>query len=367
MKKLTRRPVHFKGLTLGLDVHKTFIEYVILDRRGDEECGGRIQSSREGASELLGIVGRRKAQYVMEAGGSSLWVFDLLSDHACREQVHVAQPHRIRPIANSLEKNDANDAWWLAYLQFEGRLPEAWMPESEIRHLRIATREHRSAVDRRSDLIRRFKSHLTQEGRKINGKNFHSKDARRQAADLARTLPGTRGLALASLLRRIECLDQEIDIWRDEIARRCESFPEVKVMQDAIPGVGPQTAAVLFAELGAPSRYRSAKAYACATGLVPGLRESGGRKMRTGMSRAGSRHARWALTRAVVACARCKRGPGVSVTRWVNRRLRHKMKKPVYVAAGRKLAEGIWRLFALGEEFDLVRAFPGGKVSSKVA
>lgn len=89
--------------------------------------------------------------------------------------------------------------------------------------------------------------------------------------------------------------------------------------------------------------------------------------MRTGMSRAGSRHARWALTRAVVACARCKRGPGVSVSRWVLRRLRHKAKKPVYVAAARKLAEGIWRLFELGEEFDLARAFPTGKVAEKAA
>jgi transposase len=367
MKKLTRRPVRFKGLTVGLDVHKTFIEFVILDRRGDEEHGGRIESSREGLAELLRIVGRRKAQYALEASGSSLWVFEVLADHVGREQVHVTQPHRVRPIANSLEKNDGNDAWWQAYLLFEGRLPEAWMPESDIRELRIATRELRSAVDCRSDLIRRFKSHLTQEGLRITVKNFNSPGARQEAAELAQAKSGARGLALTSLLRQIEHLDQEIEGWRADISKRRETFPEAKVMADEIPGVGSETGAVLIGELGSPTRYRSAKAYACATGLVPGYRESGGRKMAVGMSRAGSRHARWALTRAVVACMRCKRGPGVNVKYWVLRRTRYRPKKAVYVAAARKLAEGIWRLFQLGEEFDLAKAFPNAMAAKRSA
>lgn len=363
MKKLTRHPVRFKGLTVGLDVHKSFTQYVILDRRGDEESGGRIEATPEGVSALLKVIGRRKAQYVLEASGSSLWVFDLLADHVGRDQVHVAQPHRIRPIANSLEKNDANDAWWLAYLQFEGRLPEAWMPETNLRELRIMTREQRSATDRRADLVRRFRSHLTQEGLRVPGNNFHTKGARRLAAELAESRSGARGEALTRLLRRIEILDEEIDYWGTRVQEHCKGLPEVKTMQKEIPGIGPVLAAIVYAELGNPSRYRSAKAFACATGLVPSYRESGGRKMPARMSRAGSRHARWALTRAVIACTRCKRGPGVSVTRWINRRLRHRPKKPVYVAAARKIAEGIWRLFHLGEEFDLQRAFPTGRVA----
>jgi hypothetical protein len=35
MKKLMRRAVRFKGFTLGLDVHKGFIEYCLLDGSGD--------------------------------------------------------------------------------------------------------------------------------------------------------------------------------------------------------------------------------------------------------------------------------------------------------------------------------------------
>jgi transposase len=367
VKKLTRRPTRFKGYTFGLDVHQGFIKYVLLDVRGDEECGGRVAATIEGLSKLLALKKGSPAQYVLEAGGSFLWVFDLLVAHAGRERVHVAQPHRIHPIANSLEKNDDRDAWWLAYLQFEGRLPEAWVPEGLQRDLRIACRELRDVVDRRSDLIRRFKSHLTQEGLKIGRTSFHSEAARDQAAELARSRSGARRWALEHLISQIEVLDEEVEWWRERVREICDELPQVKAMEKEIPGIGPETAAIVYGELGDPTRYRSAKAYASATGLVPGFRISGGRSTRTGMSRAGSRHARWALTRAVIACMRCKRGPGVSVKYWVLRRIRFRPKRTVYVAAARKLAEGIWRLFALGEEFDLSRAFPGRRVEDKAA
>ena len=111
--------------------------------------------------------------------------------------------------------------------------------------------------------------------------------------------------------------------------------------------------------MGDPRRYRSPKAYAKATGLTPGYRESAGRRKSKGITREGSAHVRWALTRAVLACMRCRQGPGLAVRRWVDARLRRRSKKDAMVAAARKLAEGIWRLFHLGEAFDVTRAFGG--------
>jgi transposase len=363
MKKLTRRVVRFKGLTVGLDVHLRFIQYVVLDRNGDEIAGGRLDSSQEGLQELFALLGRQHAQFILEACSCFLWVYDVLSERVGADQVHVAQPHRLRPIANSLEKNDANDAWWLAYLGFEGRLPEAYVAEGEIRELRIATRELRSAVDRRSDLIRRFRSHLVQAGLRLLAKNIHTVEGRSQARSQLEKAEGMRRMALERLLRAIEVGDEEVAAWRHEAEEACERLPVVRDLEKGITGLGPVTAAVVYAELGDPRRFRSAKAYAKATGLTPGYRESGGRRTPEKMTREGSAAARWAFTRAVIACLRCRRSPGVQVKYWVLRRCRHRPKRKVIVAAARKLAEGVWRLFALGEEFDLARAFPG-KVAS---
>ncbi len=359
MKKLTRRPVRFKGITVGLDVHQRLIEFVILDRKGDEEAGGRIFATRAGLEELFARVGRREAQYVLEACSCFLWVYDALAERVGRDQVHVAQPHRVRPIANSLEKNDANDAWWLAYLCFEGRLPEAYVPEGKIRELRIATRELRSAVERRSNLIRRLRSHLVQVGLRLTAKDIHTIEGRASAQVQLEQAKGIRRLALERILLAIEVGDDEVDWWREMVAALCENMPAAHFMAEEIPGLGPTTASTIYAELGDPRRFRSAKAYAKATGLVPGLRESAGHRTPMGMSRAGSAPARWAFTRAVIACMRCRHGAGVNVKYWVLRRSQGRPKKKVIVAAARKLAEGVWRLFALGECFDLARAFPG--------
>ena len=41
MKKLTRKVARFKGLTLGLDLHKKFVEWCLLDGDGEQADAGR--------------------------------------------------------------------------------------------------------------------------------------------------------------------------------------------------------------------------------------------------------------------------------------------------------------------------------------
>jgi len=290
-----------------------------------------------------------------------VWVYDLLVERLGREAVKVAAPSKVKVIAEAGEKTDASDAWWLAYLAHEGRLPEAFVAEGELRELRIATRELRSVIDERSDLMRRMKSHLSQLGRTFATSAWASAAGREKIEQLVREVEaghGERGSAIARLWSRIQSLNGEVGHWRKRIDELSWGFDQVKLLDEQLPGVGPLVAAVVWSELGDPSRYRSAKAYAKATGLTPGYRESGGRRSRQKITREGSAHVRWALTRAVLACSRCKRGPGVAVHQWVQKQSRRKPKKAAMVAAARKLAEGVWRLFVLGEAFDLRRAFP---------
>ena len=101
MKKLTRSGVRFKSLTMGLDLHKKFIEYCVLDRWGNEFASGGINSDREGMEKLLEKWKGQDLQVCIEACGCFVWVFDLLKEKRSCEVVHVAQSGRIRVIANS--------------------------------------------------------------------------------------------------------------------------------------------------------------------------------------------------------------------------------------------------------------------------
>jgi len=358
MQKLQRRGTRFKGWTMGLDLHKRFIQYSVLDRRGDEVENGRIDASRKSLLKLL-VAWRAKAavQVSFEACGCFVWVFDALVGVLGREDVHVAQPARLKAIALSPEKTDATDAWWLAHYLYEGQLPEAFVAEGALRELRIAVRELRAVTKEHANLKRRFKSHLAQIGEPLRGNAFETKIGKAELEALLAQQTGMRGEALKCLWRRIQDLRRERNEWAARIEVQAQAFPEIELLQKELAGIGPTLAPILWAELGTPQRFHSAKAYAKATGLTPGYRESGGRRKSVGMTRAGSSDARWALTRAILSCLRCQRGDGVAVKEWVQARFKRKPKKVVIVAAARKLAEAVWRLFEWGEAFDLKRVY----------
>ena len=364
MKRLSRRRPRFKGLAVGLDLHQKQTVYQAIDSHGEDAASGRIASQPQELEKLVDQLSQsgQPVSVSLEASGCFLWAYDLLVSKLGRDAVHVAAPSKVRVIADSGEKTDANDAWWLAYLLHDGRLPEAYVAEGDLRELRIATRELRSSTDERSDLMRRMRSHLAQLGLKLNKNAWSSLCGRQkteQVAQQCRDRGEQRGVAIWRLWQRIQAMDAEVGHWREEVQRLSSRFKEVKLLDQELPGVGPVIAAAVWSELGDPRRYRSAKAFAKATGLTPGYRESAGRRSGKSITREGSAVVRWALTRAVIACSRSRRGAGVAVRQWCERMQRRKRKKMVKVAAARKLAEAVWRLFALGEAFDVARAFGG--------
>jgi transposase len=360
MKTLQRSGKVFKGYTIGLDLHQSFIEVVVLDKKGDDAAGLRIASKKEALEKLLlEWKARGEVQVVCEACGCFIWVFELAVRVLGRSRVHAAHAAKIHMIASSVEKDDHNDAWWLAYLLHDRRLPEAFVAEGELRELRLASRELRYLTDMRSDLIRRVRSSLVQMGEKLP-KGWHTSKLKRAAAKtVIDAATGARGEALRDLYATIEHLSATIAKWRKKVETLCLAFPEIRVLMQEMPGMKSIVAGLIYGELGSPKRFHSEKAFAKATGLIPGYRKTGGKTQVVSMTREGSRLSRWGFTRAVLACLRCRKGPGVSVKNWVMKQVaRQKIKRKIIVAAGRKMAEGVWRLFAWGEAFDLKRAFP---------
>lgn len=367
MKKLQRSVVRFKGITVGLDLHKKMIQYSVMNASGDETANEEMAADASSLHRLLDEVTKdgHAVQVVLEASGCFVWAYDLLAKRLGKEHVHVAAPSKVRVIAEAGEKTDATDAWWLAYLQYEGRLPHAFVAEGDLRELRIACREHRSVVDERSELVCRLRSHAAQLGVTIGKSDFKSVAGRARVSALVEQVKkddGLRGTAMSRLWTRIQDLDDEAQYWIEQRSLLAAKFEEVKLLDEELAGVGEQLASIVYSELGDPRRYKSAKAYAKATGLTPGFRESGGKRSGLPITRQGSApggHVRWVLTRAIVSCLRCKQGAGVWIKTWVLKMRKRKSTKAAIVAAARKLAESVWRLFALGEAFDLARAFGG--------
>jgi transposase len=367
MKKLNDPVRKVNAQSVGLDVHKSITVFCVLGADGTVLEQGQFRSCRaEFDAFIARILGAGESHFTFEASRSSLWVFDVLHASIERDHIHVAQAKRIRAIANSQAKNDTNDAWWLAYLTYEGRLPEAYVPQAEILELRIATRERQACVRRRTKLINRLKAHLAQIGEVVPSSTVSTKIARRFIAEKAAETKGLRGRALQGCVDELAYQENQIAEWEQLIDSVAANMPAVKLLAKEIPGVGKALSATIVAEAGDITRYQSAKAFGCATGLTPSDRSSSGKTLHGGITRAGNPHLRWAMTQAAMGCLRSRSGAGLAAGNWI----RHKQKRmgnkaKARAAGGRKLAEAVWRLFNLGECFDAARPF--GSRSVEVA
>ncbi len=111
---------------------------------------------------------------------------------------------------------------------------------------------------------------------------------------------------LATQLRHVDFLDQEVANLSEEIIQRMDPFEEALQLVDTIPGVGRRAAEQILAETGVDmNRFPTAGHFASWAGVCPGNNESAG-KRKSGTTRKGNSSLRHALIEAARAAARTK-------------------------------------------------------------
>jgi transposase len=359
MRKMNRPLENVNGHVVGFDVHSESITFCRMDRKGREVATGAFPADARSLERFLKKhVGQKRCHFAFEASGYSLWLYDFLVDRYDEDRVHVAHAKHVRMIANSKRKNDENDAYWLARLTHEGRLPEAQLPDGELRELRLATRFRTRMVRERTKVIARIRSLLAQVAVRIRPA-LTSLEGRACLSEALAGLSGARREIVSEHTGDLDRLCERIAKWEKRIEELVKDLPDVQALQREIPGVGAVLGAAIYAETGSLRRFVSAKQLGGYTGFAPSDRSSAGKTRHGAMDRQGSPFLRWALVQAVIACTRSRHGAGKAVGDWVRKRYaRMGIKKRAQCAAARKLAETMWRLFHYGECFDAARAFP---------
>jgi len=125
--------------TLGLDVHKTFIEVA------QHEDGAVTRVGRVAIKDLAIFATSLGAtdHVVLESTSVSWAIVDLLASHAGR--VTVSNPMKTKAIASAKAKSDKVDARVLAQLGAAEFVAEVWVPDAETRVLRRRV-AHRAGV-----------------------------------------------------------------------------------------------------------------------------------------------------------------------------------------------------------------------------
>jgi transposase len=131
----------------------------------------------------------------------------------------------------------------------------------------------------------------------------------------------------------------------------CAQDPKIAALREMIPQVGPLTALTLVAELGDVSRFRSARAAASYSGLVPRVNNSAEQSHHGRITKRGNKELRWILNQTAVRLL----SHNPTVRRWAEPLLKRMHRNKVRTALARRLLVGIYIVLSRGEVFSLKR------------
>jgi transposase len=316
----------------GLDVHKRTVVACVLSPDGQQtRTFGTMTRDLLALGEWLQSLD--VGHVAMESTGV-FWqpIYNVLEDNGL--DVLVANARHIKAVPG--RKTDVKDAEWIADLLRHGLIRGSSIPSRARRELRELVRYRLSLSRQRAQVAHRI--HKVLEGANIKLSSvltdimgvsgramvealITGADSAETIADLARgplrrkhndlvaALEGLVGpnqrLLLASHLRNLEFLTQEIERLTAEIEAQLRPSQELLERLDTIPGVGPRVAQAILAEIGTDvSRFPTGSHLASWARVCPSNDESAGKRRSSHIGpgnpwlRATLVEAAWAATHA---------------------------------------------------------------------
>ena len=334
------------SLTIGLDLGDKYSEACVLEGSGEVVEGFRVRTSQAALDRALARFAT--ARVVLEVGTHSPWVSRLLARQG--HEVIVANPRRVRLIAENDAKSDSFDAELLARL---GRVDPALLSPivhrgEEAQRDLVLLRARDGLVRARTQLINQVRGFAKSLGSRLPSSSSEAFPKRVRSAVSEDLFSG-----LQTMLGMIEQLTGEIRRMDREVERLCsERYPETEVLRQ-VKGVGPITALCFMLTLEDPNRFRRSRSVGPYLGLRPRQRDSGEQRPQLRITKAGDEF----LRRLLVSAAHYilgSFGPDTELRRFGLRlaeRGGKAAKKRAAVAVARRLAVLLHRLWVTGEEY----------------
>jgi transposase len=330
------------GRSIGLDVHRDFCEVAIAEG-GRVRRGGRIETKPETIAIFAQSLGADD-QVVLEATSGSVQIARMLALHVAR--VIVANAADVRAISHARVKSDRFDAATLARLLAADLIRGVWVPDEDTQALR-------RRIARRAALVRQ----RVRAKNEIHAAVMRCLLGRPPVSDLfgrkgrawlaAQQLPEAEAETVASALRQVDFLGEEVAALDRQIAKRAVADPQFRRLM-TIPGVDVGTAAAVLASIGDIRRFSSARELVAYLGLDPTSRQSGESPARGGrISKRGNPQARSVLVEAAWTAIR---SPGPLKAFGERVRAKRGANKAA-VAVARKLAVLCWHLLTKEQDY----------------
>lgn len=301
---------------------------------------------------------------IHEAGLDGFWIDrrlrqeDWIESHVV-DAASISVSRRRRRVKTDKIDGETLVRTLLAYKRGEPRVCSmVKVPAAEDEDRRRTCRERKALVGERTLHINRIKGLLFSQG--ITSYEPLRRDRRVRLEELRsgddRALPDHLKAHICRELDRLELLLEQIKTVEAErdglLAEKQEDMPSSAAMLLEIKGIGPEFAAILYAE-GLYRHFDNRRQLAAYAGLAPTPWRSGSIDREQGVSKAGNPRLR--TTMVQLAWLWLRHQPDSALTCWFQERVRRnggRLKKMTIVALARKLLVALWKYVTAGVLID---------------
>lgn len=256
--------------------------------------------------------------------------------------VRIANTIKLRQIADSVQKTDKNDALTLAELLRADYLPEAFRVPDDIYELRMLVRERAHFISQSTATKCRIHSVCTGRG--------HHVTALQPLHKAGWEALYTKDSGLYELFQSLEEIKVHVTNLESQIVAAITDTKTYKILL-GMPGIGPVTAAAIYAEVGDFKRFPSPATLISYAGIYPKERSSGETKRYGSISKAGSRVLRYSIIEAAMRIRDTDKSHNL-YTHYQSARDRHKTPKQARIVVAHKLLTIAWHLVNRGSSYN---------------
>jgi transposase len=288
----------------GIDYHKRYSVVSIQDEAGQVVMERQVTHNEPQTFRCVfeGMAG--PVAVVFECGLNWSWLYEVLEGIQAIQSITVANPYKVRLIAEAQIKTDKLDARKLAMLLRLGVVPACHIPDRRTRDRKEVLRQRAYWVRQRTGIRNRIhkiigKQHGLQMPQVSDLFGKKGKEALQKAL-----LPEPDAMLLKQNLNMLDQLDAMIK--KDEERIRQDGQPDRAVeVLSSLPGVGLIIGSLMATETDGIARFCRSERYVAYAGLAPTTHSSGGKTYQGRMLWQCNKWLKWAFIEAAWIAIGC--------------------------------------------------------------
>lgn len=338
---------------IGIDLHKFIAQVCVLDADGEvyeeRRCMLRAQDQRDRLLDWLEELGPR-SQLAVEALGCNRWFVLGCLARGLDVRVVDATQLDLKRLGKKTDRRDAREIARRLHLGDLDRHARTYFPSSEEYAHRKLIRIKHALTQQRTSLVAQIRGPLNALAIRppFEGLTTGPAITWLREQDLGNE---DFTAAFQTLVDLLEYTQRKIAELKTRMGRAARRSDVAAWLMETLPGVGPQTALTLLAELGDATRFERARCVASYGGVVPRVTASADRAHHGRMTHRGNRELRYILGQWAVRLL----WSDETVKAWARPMYRRMHKNKVRVALARRLLIGVWVMLSRGEVFSMER------------